>query len=113
MGRVKRSIYALQESLRHQALIADVARDVVRMTPQVAALEERLERLRVRVDQSAAHVAEGETAEALSILEEVRAEHARIRARIAAAAVFEERLRVIEERLGIQPSMPAPLPNDD
>ena len=43
-----------------------------------------------------------EQAEARSLVEAVRAEHARVRARISAATVFEERLRVLEERSAAQ-----------
>jgi hypothetical protein len=35
-------------------------------------------------------------------VEAVRAEHARVRARITAATVFEERLRVLEQRAGLE-----------
>lgn len=81
-----------------QARLGDAERELIRVSPQVAALEERLEDLRRRVESPEAP---GDLGEARTVLEDVRAEHARVRARITAATVFEERIRVLEERLGV------------
>ena len=42
-----------------------------------------------------------ELTEARSLIEEIRAEHARIRVRLSAVSSYEERLRRIEEQLGL------------
>lgn len=80
--------------------LADAERELVRVAPQVAALEARLEDLVSRLDRTPLSATDAEQAEARSLLEEVRTEHARVRARITAATVFEERLRVVEDKLG-------------
>lgn len=88
----------VQERLDRQSRrIGALERDMNRMGPQVAAIEVRLEDLRERLDRPEAGPAEYE--EALSLVEEVRREHERIRARISAAARFEERLRQLEEQM--------------
>ena len=97
-ARVRR----LQERAdRQHERIADLERELTRISPQLAALEERLEDLRQRLDQPDLDAPDAERAEARSLVEEVRREHAQVRARITAATVFEERLRVLEERVGI------------
>lgn len=80
---------------RQSRRIGALERDMNRMGPQMAAIEARLEDLRERLDRPEA--GPGEYDEALSLVEEVRREHERIRARISAAARFEERLRQLEE----------------
>lgn len=80
--------------------LGDVERELTgRVAPQVAALEARLEDLVERIDGRVLAATPEEEASARSLLEEVRAEHARVRARITAATVFEERLRVVEDKL--------------
>ena len=101
MGKVGSLVEALREVRAQRVRIADLERELARVSPQLAALEERVERL-ARLQEDAGRTATPQDgAEALSVLEEVRGEHARVRARISAATVFEERLRVLEERLGI------------
>lgn len=82
-----------------ESRLGDVERELVRISPQLAALEARLEDLVARLDGTPLAATPEEQAEARSLLEEVRAEHARVRARITAATVFEERLRVVEDKL--------------
>jgi predicted nucleic acid-binding Zn-ribbon protein len=84
---------------RQHQRIADLERELIRVSPQLAALEERVEALRQRVDQPDYRTSPEDQAEAVSLVEEVRREHAQVRARISAATVFEERLRVVEEQL--------------
>ncbi|KRB80306.1 hypothetical protein ASE01_02125 [Nocardioides sp. Root190] len=83
--------------------LGDAVREIGRIGPQVAALEERLEALRRRVEEPAPTGSPEDVAAARTVLEEVRAEHARVRARISAAVVFEERLRVLEAKAGVDP----------
>jgi uncharacterized protein involved in exopolysaccharide biosynthesis len=92
---------ALREVRRQQGRIADLERELMRLSPQVAALETRVEELRVRSDADVVAPTTTELGEARELVGEVRAEHARVRARISAATVFEERLRVLEEQAGI------------
>lgn len=80
--------------------LADAERELIRLAPQVAALEARLEDLVAGLDRTPLEATDAEQTEARSLLEEVRTEHARVRARITAATVFEERLRVVEDKLG-------------
>jgi len=69
-----------------------------RMGPQIAAIEGRLESRRESGEPVTADAAG--LAEARSLLEAVRAEHERIRARVALASHYEERLRVLEGKVG-------------
>ena len=82
--------------------LADALRELGRIGPQVAALEERVESLRQRVEEPDPTGTPDDLAAARNVLDEVRAEHARVRARISAAVVFEERLRVLEAKAGIE-----------
>ena len=80
--------------------LADAVRELGRMGPQLAALEARVEELAGRLEPAPAGDA-ADVEAARNVLDEVRAEHARVRARISAATVFEERLRVLEEKAGV------------
>lgn len=79
--------------------LGDVERELGRLSPQLAALEARLEDLVQRIDGRVLQATPAEQEEARSLLAEVKAEHARVRARITAATAFEERLRVVEDKL--------------
>jgi chromosome segregation ATPase len=81
----------------HERRLGEVERDLARIGPQVAALERRLEDVREALDVPTA--LSHEAAEAQSLIEEVRREHERIRARVSAAARFEERLARLEEEV--------------
>ena len=83
-----------------QKRIADLERESNRVAPQLAALEARVEDLREQIAAAPVPGSSADQDEARSLVEEVRTEHARVRARITAATVFEERLRVLEERVG-------------
>ena len=95
---------------RQHERIAELERELKRVSPQLAALEERLEDLRQRLDVPDLAASDGDRAEARSLVEEVRREHAQVRARISAATVFEERLRVLEDRAGIDSATGRPRP---
>ena len=103
VGRIKAKV-AIWRSVRarldrqHQR-IAELERELVRVSPQLAALEERVEALRRRVERPQYTSSPEDAAQAVSLVEEIKREHAQVRARISAAAVFEERLRVVEQRL--------------
>ena len=86
---------------RQHERIAELERELARVSPQVAALEERLAVLEVgapAADDGSGVLASGDPS-AAELLAAVRAEHARVRARISAAARYEERLRALEERI--------------
>lgn len=82
---------------RQHGRLQVVERELARLSPQVAASEARLEDLRQRLEQP--RFDDAERAEALSLVEEIRREHQRVRARISAATRYEERLRQVEETL--------------
>lgn len=72
------------------------ANELARLNPQVAAFETRLEK------QARPEVLTGDLEdlpEARSLIETIREEHARIRARLALVSAYEERLRRLEGRL--------------
>jgi len=100
---------------RQLARIEEAERELARIGPQLAALEARLETLRERVDRRRLPVprreaeAEGTTAstvtedELRSLHDELARQQEQVRARISAAARFEERLRRVEDALGVSP----------
>jgi hypothetical protein len=93
----------IKERLQRQhERIAELERELIRVSPQLAALEERVEILRQRVDRPDYDASPEDQAQAVSLVEEIKREHAQVRARISAATVFEERLRVVEEQLRAQ-----------
>lgn len=83
---------------QHRRLVA-VENDLMRIGTQVAALEQRVEALAQRLDLPDVPATSPERAEARSLVEQVRREHAQVRARISAAVRFEERLRQVEDAL--------------
>ncbi|HET6152204.1 MAG TPA: hypothetical protein VFE15_04565 [Marmoricola sp.] len=95
--RAARGALAGVDDLRRR--VGDLERELIRLSPQVAALEVRIADLGERIEAAPAPGTDTDRAEARSLVEEVRAEHARVRARISAATVFEERLRVVEDKL--------------
>ena len=72
------------------------ANELARISPQVSSFETRLEQ------QARPEVFTGELAnlpEARHLLDSIREEHARVRARLALVSAYEERLRRLEARL--------------
>jgi hypothetical protein len=72
------------------------ANELARLGPQAAAFETRLEE---RASPSVLTGELGDLPEARSLIEAVREEHARVRARLALVSAYEERLRRLEERV--------------
>lgn len=90
------------EPLRHELAATReqagwTANEMERLQPHVAALDARLEDLRVAIDDVGLDVADGDAARARGILDEVRREHALIRERLGAMGVLEDRLRALEQ----------------
>ncbi|MGW5050732.1 hypothetical protein [Actinokineospora sp. NPDC004072] len=89
----------------HERRLAEVERlhgwtagEVERMIPQIAAIEARM----AGIDDLLAGVPAGapeEVAQARSLIEEIRREHAQIRVRLTGIAQYEERLGSLEDRL--------------
>ncbi|MFE6646456.1 hypothetical protein ACFVJS_07850 [Nocardioides sp. NPDC057772] len=86
---------------RQRVRIGDLERELARVSPQVAALEARLETLRDAVERGH-HVANGNPSDGhvdtASIWAEIQRQQEQVRARITAATRFEERLRRLEDR---------------
>jgi chromosome segregation ATPase len=82
---------------RQHGRIADLERDLARIGPQVAALEARFEDLRQQLTVPRPRAEELD--EAGVLVEQVRREHERMRARVSAAARFEERLGQLEDQM--------------
>lgn len=85
---------------RQLARIEETERELARIGPQLAALEARVETLRQRLEEGAAPALPED--EVRSIREELERQHEQVRARISAAARFEERLRRVEDALDAQ-----------
>lgn len=83
------------EAVRAQA--GWTANEMERLAPHVAALDARLEDLRVELTPLSAGEP-GDLVEALSLLDEVRREHAAIRVRLSMLATYAERLERLEEQ---------------
>jgi uncharacterized protein involved in exopolysaccharide biosynthesis len=87
---------------RQHERIAELERELARVSPQVAALEERLAAFTSTSAPEPADLAvvlDSAAPDAAELLAAIRAEHARVRARISAAAKYEERLRQLEEKV--------------
>lgn len=98
LERIRQRVDELTDRLGHVQTRADwTANEVERMIPHVAAQESQMESLREKV----ALLPPPEPAEidtARSLIDEVRREHAQIRARLTGIARYEERLARLEER---------------
>ena len=82
---------------RQHCRIGEVERDLARIGPQVAALEARFEDLRQQL--AVPQPGSEELSEAGALVEQIRREHERMRARVSAAARFEERLGQLEDQM--------------
>jgi DNA repair exonuclease SbcCD ATPase subunit len=74
--------------------------ELERLQPQLAAVEQRLEELRQRVDTRLDPGTAEEQEEARRLVDLIRREHEQIRSRMTAISWYEERLRKLEERVG-------------
>jgi uncharacterized protein involved in exopolysaccharide biosynthesis len=83
---------------RQHERIAELERELARVSPQLAGLEERVAALATPPPApDLGTVLSSDDPGAAELLAAIRAEHARVRARISAAAKYEERLRQLEE----------------
>ena len=92
--RLNRQRKALDRVSREAARGANL---LERLIPQLAALEVRMSEQ--QRDLAPLQATPGELDEARSIVEEVRREHDRVRARLSGVAWYEDRLRKVEEQL--------------
>lgn len=102
---LRRDIEALRDEVAGTRPLAGridwVDNVLARMGPHVAAVDERVGSLeRGRVDADSPDEAERERAR--SLVDEVRAEHARVRARLTAIAQYEERITRLEKLVDTQ-----------
>lgn len=101
LDRQRGRLEALERGAKGTAKEAEFyTREINRVSPQLSALEAKVEDLRQALTTPTVGSPE-ELAEARSLVEEIRAEHARIRVRLSAVTTYEERLRRIEEKLGL------------
>jgi chromosome segregation ATPase len=87
---LRSAVAATDERINHVAWTQE------RLGPQIAAVDERLAVLE-RPEPAAGDPAE--QAEARSLVEEIRSEHARVRARLSAVASYEHRIAQLEQTL--------------
>lgn len=101
LDRQRGRIEKLEKGAKGNAKEAEFyVREINRVSPQLAALESKVEDLRQALSTPSVGSPE-ELVEARSLVEEIRAEHTRIRVRLSAVTTYEERLRRIEEKLGL------------
>lgn len=93
---------------RQHGRLGEVERDLARIGPQVAALEARFEDLRQQL--TVPQPGSEELTQAGALVEQIRREHERMRARVSAAARFEERLGQLEDQMT---ALASPGPTDD
>lgn len=94
LAEVRREFGTARRNLRRD--LDEVRHQVDRIGRQLAALEERTAGL----ERPSAELNGGELpAEARDLLDEVRAEHAKVRARVTAAAIYEERIGRLEQQV--------------
>lgn len=99
-GMAERTQVSVQQSLAASKAAELYTREVNRISPQLAALETKVEALRLALEPVPGGDAD-ELAEARSIVTAIQDEHRRIRVRLSALSQYEERLRRIEEKLGL------------
>lgn len=95
----RRRIAVLEEALgRARDELDRTTGEVQRLLPHVAAQEGRLEDLRDRITWNAGSpTGESEIAEARMLVEAIRRQHAQVRVRLSGIAMYEERLRRLED----------------
>lgn len=95
----RRRLDALEAGLEHtRGDLRWTSGEVKRLIPHVAAQEDRIESLRAKLAVVPAVQDPKEIAEARSLVEEIQRQHAQIRVRLAGIALYEERLRRLEEQ---------------
>jgi phage shock protein A len=101
LDRQRGRIEKLEKGARGNAKEAEFyVREINRVSPQLSALESKVEDLRQALTTPLIGAPE-DLDTARSLIDEIRAEHARIRVRLSAVTTYEERLRRIEEKLGL------------
>lgn len=76
-------------------------RELNRIAPQLAALETKVEDLRQVLEATPRVDGPDDLVQARSLVETIQREHQQIRLRLSAVTTYEERLRRIEEQLGL------------
>ncbi|MFT4085066.1 MAG: hypothetical protein QM638_21000 [Nocardioides sp.] len=121
-GLTERAQVSVQQSAKAARDAEFSSREVNRLAPQLAALETKVERLRLALDQLAPDAATDPAAPAAAVTDPaadptapdptalsqarglvatIQDEHRRIRVRLSALTRYEERLRRIEAQLGL------------
>lgn len=100
-GIAERSQVSVQQSIRSAKAAELHTREVARIAPQLAALETKVERLRLALETPVETPDPAALTEARGLVEIIQEEHRRIRVRLSALTQYEERLRRLEEHLGL------------
>lgn len=76
-------------------------RELNRIAPQLAALEGKVEDLRQHLEDTPRPDGDDDLRVARSLVDTIQREHERVRIRLSAVSTYEERLRRIEDKLGL------------
>lgn len=94
----RRRLDALESNLeRVRGDLQWTSGEVHRLIPHVAAQEDRIESLRSKLALEPRAEEPKDIAEARSLIEEIQQQHAQIRVRLSGIAMYEDRLRTLEE----------------
>jgi len=102
IAKLRKRVDRLGERTHSTAKDAELhVREMNRIAPQLAALEAKVEDLRLMLAEAPRIDGPEDVATARSLVEQIQREHAQIRVRLSAVTTYEERLRRIEEKLGL------------
>ena len=102
LARLGKRVDRIGERSQSAAKDAELhVREMNRIAPQLAALEAKVEDLRQELTPPPGVDGPEDLVAARSLVQEIQREHAQIRIRLSAVTTYEERLRRIEEKLGL------------
>jgi hypothetical protein len=102
LDRIAKRTDRVEKAMRLTVKDAELhVREVNRIGPQLAALEGKVEDLRQALEATPHVDSDDDVREARTLVEGIRREHKQVRLRLSAVTTYEERLRRIEERLGL------------
>jgi hypothetical protein len=102
LDRIAKRTDRVEKATRLTAKDAELhVREVNRIGPQLAALEDKVEDLRQALEATPRIDSDDDVREAQTLIDLIRREHKQIRLRLSAVTTYEERLRRVEDRLGL------------